>query len=320
MPGRRSLAALLVAPLAAPTVARPQEAWPARSIRLVVPYPPGGTTDILARPYGEFLRQRLGQTVVMDNRPGAATNIGSEIVARAEPDGYTLLFGQGSMIGNAATGPVPPYDPRTAFEAISLVAQVPYLVAAHPGFPARDLAGLITLARANPGRWRISSAQLDFQVAQLNRRAGFELEHVGYRGGAQATSDCIAGQVEMVFALVPVLLPFVREGVLRPLGVTSAARSPVLPQTPSFAEAGAARLDSGAWYGLFGPAGTPPGIVQRLAAETAAFAADPVLGARLGGQGYRVESSTPAALQALYLHTGDEYAALVRELNWHPSR
>lgn len=319
MPGRRSLAALLAPLVTLPGPAR-AATWPERSVRLVVPYPPGGTTDILARPYGEFLRQRLGQTVVLDNRPGASTNIGNEIVARAEPDGYTLLFGQGSMIGNAATGPIPPYDPQTAFSPISLVAQVPYLVAANPNFPARDLAGLLALARANPGKYRISSAQLDFQVAQLNRRAGFELEHIGYRGGAQATGDCIAGQVDMVFALVPVLLPFLRTGTLRPLGITSAARSPVLPELPSFAEAGARGLDSGAWYGLFAPAGTAAPIIERLAAETAAFTTDPAQRDRLAAQGYRVEASTPAALQALYQRTGADYAALARELNWRPAR
>ena len=316
---RRDLASLPAAPLL-PQGAAAQSGWPARPVRLVVPYPPGGTSDILARPFGEFLRQRLGQAVVLDNRPGASTNIGNEAVARAEPDGYTLLFGQASMIGNAFTGPVPNYDPRNAFAPISQVARVPYMLAANTAFAGRDVGSFIRLARDHPGRYRIASAQLDFQVAQMARRAGIEIEHVAYRGGAQATGDCIAGQVEMVFALVPVLLPFIRDGVLRAIGVTSAARSPVLPETQSLQEGGVANLDSGTWYGLFAPAGTPRPIVQRLASDVAAFASDAAVVARLGAQGYRAESSSPEQLAQLFRRTADDYAQIVRELDWRPAR
>ncbi len=316
---RRHFYPLLAAPVFAQG-AFAQGDWPARTVRLVVPYPPGGTSDILARPFGEFLRQRLGQTVVLDNRPGASTNIGNEAVARAEPDGYTLLFGQASMIGNVFTGPVPNYDPRHAFAPISLVARVPYMLAANTAFAARDVESFLRLARANPGQYRIASAQLDFQVAQMARRAGIEIEHVAYRGGAQATGDCIAGQVEMVFALVPVLLPFIRDGALRAIGVTSAARSPVLPETRSFREGGVANLDSGTWYGLFAPAGTPQAIVQRLASDVAAFASDAAIVARLGAQGYRPESSSPEQLTQIFRRTAEDYAQVVRELDWRPAR
>jgi len=316
---RRSLCGLFSAPFLAGTAAA-QGSWPARSVRLVVPYPPGGTSDILARPFGEFLRQRLGQAVVLDNRPGASTNIGNEAVARAEPDGHTLLFGQASMIGNVFTGPPPNYDPRHAFAPVSLVARVPYMLAANPAFAAQDVASFIQLARAHPGQYRIASAQLDFQVAQMARRSEIEVEHVAYRGGAQATGDAIAGQLEMVFALVPVLLPFVRDGALRAIGVTSADRTPVLPDTQSFQEAGVARLDSGTWYGLFAPAGTPRGIVQRLAAETAAFTGDAAMAARLGAQGYRLESTSPEQLEQLFQRTAEDYAQVVRDLDWRPAR
>lgn len=319
MPTRRQFGALLV-PWLLPCAARAQAEWPARPIRLVVPYPPGGTTDILARPYAEFMRQRLGQPVVVDNRPGASTNIGSEIVARAEPDGYTLLFGQSSLTGNRVTGPAPAFDSRTAFAPASLISRVPYLLAANPSFPARDLQELVSLARANPGKYRVSSAQLDFQVAQMNRRAGMEIEHIGYRGGAQATSDCIAGRVDMVFALVPVLLPFVRDGKLRAMGVTSASRSHVLPEVPSFREVGASQLDSGTWYALLAPAGTSRPIVERLSAETRAFTQDAGNAARLGGLGYELEGSTPEEMERLYEQTGAEYERLVRELHWQPSQ
>lgn len=319
MPARRMLLRLLAMP-AFVRPARAQALWPARAVRLVVPYPPGGTSDILARPFAEFLRQRLGSAVVLDNRPGASTNIGNETVARAAPDGYTLLLGQASMIGNVFTGPRPNYDPRHAFAPVGLVARVPYMLAANPSFDARDVGAFIRLARAAPGRHRIASAQLDFQVAQMARRAGIEIEHVAYRGGAQATSDCIAGQVEMVFALVPVLLPFVRDGALRAIGVTTAARSPVLAETQSFREAGVAALDSGTWYGLFAPAGTSDAIVRRLAADVAAFAADPAAASRLGSQGYGLESSSPEQLGQVFARTAEEYAAIVRELDWRPAR
>ena len=225
---------LLLALLSGPAAAE----WPDRPVRLVVPFAPGGTTDIIARQYVDFLRSRLPQPVLVENRPGAATNIGAELVARAEPDGTTLLLGAGLLVANPVWGPKPPFDPFTAFAPVSLITETQFLIAAAPRFPPRSPQALVTLARAAPNRPSIASAQLDVTVARLSRGLGITLEHVGYRGGAPAMTDAIAGQVDMVVALVPVLLPAVQQGQLLPIGVSGTQRSPVLPQVPSFAEAG----------------------------------------------------------------------------------
>jgi tripartite-type tricarboxylate transporter receptor subunit TctC len=306
------LPALLLALLLA--AGQASAAWPDRPVRLVVPYAPGGTTDIVARHWADFLRGRLGQPVVVENRPGAATNIGTELVARAEPDGTTLLLGVGLLVSNPIWGPKPALDPATALAPVSLVSETQFLLAAGPRFGAEGPAGLVAAARARPGGHSVSSAQLDLTVARLTRALGIRLEHVGYRGGAPAMTDAIAGQVDMVVALVPVLLPSVREGQLRPIGVTGPRRSPVLPSVPSFVEAGYPAATETSWNALFAPAGTPAAAVDRLAAETRAFAADPALGARLRAQGIEPRASTPGELADFLAREREAQQALFREL------
>ena len=310
--------AALLSALGLPTVAQAQQGvadqWPTRSIRLIVPYPPGGTTDIVARRYADFLRARIRQPIVVENRAGATTNIGTEAAVRSAPDGYTLLLGTTALASNPVYGPAPGFDPITALDPVGLITDIPYLVAANPRFPAKSAQEMITLARQVPGKHTIGSAQLDFQVALLTHRTGIRLEHVGYRGGAPAMTDAISGQVDMVYALVPVLLPAVRNGDLIALGVTGAERSPVLPNVQTFREVSEPNAVSGSWYGIFVPAGTPRQIIERLATATRAFTEDRDVAAAFTEIGVEPRGSTPDDLGRVLRDLTTEYRILFHEL------
>lgn len=266
-PGRRGIlaAAAALAVLACWTPAIAQERFPSQPIKIVVPYPPGGSTDVMARTLGDQLSREIGQPVVIDNRPGAATNIGAEVVVKSKPDGYTLLFGGVGQVINPIFGPVPGFDLATSLEPVANIGRVPFLVAANPKMPFSTPAELIAAAKAAPGRLTVSSAQLDLYVALLNAKADINLLHIPYKGGAPATTDAIAGQVNMVYALVPVLLPHIQGGKLKAIAVTTSKRIATLPNTPAFAELGI-DSDVAAWYGLLAPAGTPKAVVDKLSA------------------------------------------------------
>jgi tripartite-type tricarboxylate transporter receptor subunit TctC len=266
---RRSVAVALlgaaITGLSALAPALAQDRFPTQTIKIIVPYPPGGSTDLIGRQLAELLSREVGQTVVVDNRPGAGTNIGANSVVMAKPDGYTLLFGGVAQVLNPVFGPVPPFDVTTALEPVGLVARVPFIVAANTKMPFSTPAEMIAAARSAPGRVTVSSAQLDVYVALLNAKADIKLLHVPYKGGAPATTDAISGQVNMVYALVPVLLPQILGGKLKAVAVTSAKRIQALPNTPAFAELGI-DSDVAAWYGLMAPAGTPKPVIDRLSA------------------------------------------------------
>jgi tripartite-type tricarboxylate transporter receptor subunit TctC len=276
--------------------AQAQERYPGQPLRLVVPYPPGGTTDIIARNYAEQLGRELGQTVIVDNRPGGGTNIGAEAVARAKPDGYTLLFANNSQVLNPVFGPQPAFE-LGALEPISLVSRTAFIVAANPKAPFNTPAELLAAARAAPGKLSISSAQLDLYVELLNNKAGIQLLHVPYKGGAAAATDAISGQVNMVFALTPVLLPHIQAGKLKAVAVTSGKRVAVLPEVPTLTEQGI-DYDFSIWYGLMAPAGTPRAVIERLAAATQKVMALPELVAKVRAAGADAVSSRPEEFQA----------------------
>lgn len=289
------------------------QAFPSKPIRLVVPYPPGGSTDILARAFAEPFARELGQPVVIENRPGASTNIGLEIAARSPADGYTIYFGTSGLASNPHFGPVPTVDVFKDVTPISLVASMPFLVAAHPSLPANSPRELIDLAKASPGKLMISSASLETQVKTINKRAGIQLLHVPYKGGAQATNDAIAGHVNLVVALLPVLLPQIKAGKLKPIAISAPRRSPAAPDIPTFQEIG---VDgpTPSWFALFVPAGTPAQAIGRLNGAAVAAAADKPLVERTLQQGIEVRSSSPAQLADLLKSDYETNSVLVKEL------
>ncbi len=273
-----------------------QDRYPSQPIRIVVPYPAGGSTDLIARQLAEQLGKELGQTVVIDNRPGGGTNIGAETVARTKPDGYTLLFANNSQVLNPHFGPVPSFE-LSALQPISLVSRVAFVVAANPKTPFNTGAELLAAAKAAPGKLTVSSAQLDLYVELLNRKAEISLLHVPYKGGAPATTDAISGQVNMVFALTPVLLPHIQAGRLKALAVTTGKRLNALPDVPTLTELGV-DYDISIWYGLMAPAGTPKAIIDRLAAATQKIMSSPDMMARNRAGGSEPAWSTPEEFQA----------------------
>jgi len=289
------------------------QGFPAKPVRLVVPYPPGGSTDILARAFAEPFGRELGQPAIIENRPGAATNIGLEIAARSPADGYTVYFGTSGLASNPHFGPVPTVDVFKDITPISLVATMPFLVAAHPSLPASTPKELIALAKQQPGKLMISSASLETQVKTINKRAGIQLLHVPYKGGAQATNDAIAGHVNLVVALLPVLLPQIKAGKLKPIAISSAQRSPAAPDIPTFQEIGV-EGPTPSWFALFVPSGCPAEAIGRLNGAAVAAAKDAELVKRTLGQGIEVKSSSPRQLAELLKRDYETNAVLVKEL------
>jgi tripartite-type tricarboxylate transporter receptor subunit TctC len=307
----RAAGAVLFCALAAAGAAA-QDRYPSQPIRIIVPYPAGGSTDLIARQLAEQLGKELGQNVVVENKPGGGTNIGAESVARARPDGYTLLFGNNSQVLNPVFGPTPAFE-LNALEPVSLVSRVAFVVAANPKMPFNTGAELLQAAKAQPGKISVSSAQLDLYVELLNRKAGIQLLHVPYKGGAPATTDAISGQVNMVFALVPVLQPHIQGGKLKALAVTSPKRLPSFPDVPTLTELGV-DYDTTIWYGLLAPAGTPKPIVDRLAAATQKIMSSPEMGARIRSGGAEPAWSKPEEFQSMLRNETTFWQQVARQM------
>lgn len=273
-----------------------QDRWPNRVIRLIVPYPPGGSTDLIARLYADQLTSELGETVLVDNRPGGGTNIGAGVVANSPPDGYTLLFANNNQVLNPIFGPTPAFE-LGALEPISVVSRLAFVLCANPDVPFKTARDMLAAAKAAPGKFTVASAQLELYIALLTREANVKLLHVPYKGGAQAVTDTISGQVNMVLALVPVLQPHIRSGKLRPLAVTVGKRLDSMPDVPTFKELGV-QYDVDAWYGLMAPAGTPKPVIDRLEAATRKVMGTPDMIQKIKAAGAEPSTSTPAQLQA----------------------
>jgi tripartite-type tricarboxylate transporter receptor subunit TctC len=256
------------------------QTYPTRPIRMVVPSSPGaGVTDIMARLIGQHLSARIGQQIVIDNRPGASGILGSEVVSRAVPDGYTLLIANVSLVVNPYLYPKMPYDPLKDFVPITMVNSAPLLLVVHPSIVAKSVMELIAYAKAHPGQLNYGSGGLGstpYLAAELFKSlSGIDVVHVPYKGGAPALSDLVGGQLSFMIENMPGTMPYARAGSLRALAITSPRRSQLAPELPTMAEAGVPGYDFTAWAGIAAPAGTPEPIIKRLYAAIAAILATP---------------------------------------------
>jgi tripartite-type tricarboxylate transporter receptor subunit TctC len=266
---------------AAPAAGRAQQAaaWPTRPVRIVVGYAAGGGTDIVARLMAERLTRAWGQPVVVENRTGAAGTLAADLVAKAPPDGHTLMMAASPELAIArSTQRNLPYDPVRDFAPVVLVCELPFLLVVHPSVPARTLGELLQLARAQPGRLNYASfgtGSSSHLVGELFRAtAGVDVNHIPYRGSAPAIADLIAGQVQMAFDTFPAALPHVREGRLRAIAAAMPERSPLAPEVPTFGEAGLPGFTGGTWIGLIAPAATPAPVVDRIWRDSDALMRD----------------------------------------------
>jgi len=281
----------------APAAAQAQ-AYPTKPIRLVVPFPPGGATDILARDVAQKLGEAWGQSAVVDNRPGAGGNIGSELVARAAPDGYTLEMGTvGTHAINASLYAKMPYDHVKDFAPVILVAGVPNVLVVNPALPVNSVQELIAYAKANPGKLNFASSgngtSIHLSGELFKVMADVQMTHVPYKGSAPALQDLLGGQVQLMFDNLPPSLPQIKAGKLRALGVTAATRSPALPDVPTIAESGLPGFESSSWFGVLAPAGTPPAVIAKLNAEIATWLASPDAKQKLLAIGANAAGGTP---------------------------
>jgi tripartite-type tricarboxylate transporter receptor subunit TctC len=300
MPGRISRSSLIritvitAALLAASATAQAQP-YPTKPIRLIVPLAPGGSMDIIARGVAQKLNERLGQTVVVDNRPGAGGSIGAELTARAVPDGYTLMMASASYVTHALMYRAP-YDPVNDFAPITQVSAQPYVLVLHPAVPATTAGELITYARSNPRRLNYASSGngglIHLTGELFKSMTGVSLVHVPYKGMAAAYPDMLAGQVQLGFPATVSALPHIKSGKLRGLAVTSRVRAKILPDLPPLHEAGVPGFDVTQWYGMLAPAGTSPIIVERMQREVAALLTQPDVIVRMAADGSEPVSST----------------------------
>ena len=295
------------------TVAQP---YPARAVRLIVPYAPGGGTDILARALAPRVSEALGQSLVVENRPGAGGNIGADAVAKAAPDGYTLVMAANTIAINAGLGKLP-FDPIKDFAPVTMLASAPMLLVVHPGVTAKSTAELIALARANPARLNFSNpgngTPQHLAEELFNRMAGIEIQHVVYKGGGPALLDLVAGTTQAAVLTMASVKPFVQNGKLRVLAVATAKRSQAMPEVPTIAESGVPGYEADLWYGIMAPAGTAREVVQRLNEAFARALTAPEVQERLGALGFEAAPGTPERLGEIHRNDVAKYGKLIRE-------
>ncbi len=277
------------------------QTYPTRPIRWIVTYPPGGPTDVVARAIGAKLTEAWGQQVVIDNRAGAGGVIGTDLAAKAVPDGYTLLFGTSAGLTiNPALSSKLPYDAVRDFAAVSLLVLNPQILVLHNAVPANTVKELVALAKARPGQLNYASVGLGspnhMGMELLKALTGIDIVHVPYKGTGPAITDLLGGQVQLMFNSMPSVLPLVASGKLKGLAVGSAQRSPAIPELPTVAEAGVPGFENVTWYGMFAPAKTPPEIIARLNKQVVQILAAPEMTQRLSSQGAEPRSSTPEEL------------------------
>jgi tripartite-type tricarboxylate transporter receptor subunit TctC len=297
--GALVLLTAVITAIAAPfTFAQGAANYPTKPVRLVVPFPAGGTTDILARAVAQKLSEAWGRQMIVDNRPGAGGNIGSDLVAKSAPDGYTLLMG---TVGTHAINPSlyknMPYDHVKDFAPVILVAGVPNVLVVNPSLPVHSVPELIAYAKANPGKLNFASSgngtSIHLSGELFKAMTGVEMTHVPYKGSAPALTDLIGGQVQLMFDNLPSSLPFIKAGKLRALAVTSGARAAALPDLPTLAESGLPGFEASSWFGVLAPAGTPRDIVAKLNGAIAGWLASPEAKEKLLAQGAIAAGGAP---------------------------
>jgi tripartite-type tricarboxylate transporter receptor subunit TctC len=296
----RIVSVLLVLLGAAGAVHAADASYPNRPIRLIVPYPPGGSTDPTARAFGAWLADKFGQAVVIDNRPGAGSTIGHALGAQATPDGYTLLLGtSGGLIVNPAFGSKLAYDPVRDFAPIGLAVYAPFLLVVHPSVPAKSVKELVDLAKAQPGKVNFGSPGIGtpnhLGMELLKAMTGAEFTHVPYKGGGPATTDLVAGRIQAIFGSIPQWQPHLVSGRVRAIGIGHPHRAKQLPDVPTVAEL-LPGFNNTTWYGIFGPRGTPVAVINKVNAELRAAVANPEFVKRVEGIGLEPASSTPKEL------------------------
>jgi tripartite-type tricarboxylate transporter receptor subunit TctC len=296
------------------------QTYPTKPVRLVVPFPAGGNADIFARVLSQKLAETWSHGVVVDNRAGAAGIIGTQFVAKAPADGYTLLMGTtGTHTTNPAVYEKLPYDPLKDFAPVSNFADSPFLLVVHPSVPAQSLKQLIAFARARPGQLHYasfgtgSSAHLAGEM--LRTAARIEIVHVPYKGGPPALADVVGGHVALMFNSLPAVIPQVRAGRLRAIALAAAKRAPSVPEMPTFAEAGIPDLEAGSWYGVLAPAGTPKDVVTRLHSEIVRILALPDVKQRLAAEGAVAIGNTPEQFAEQLRRDTARWAKVARDAN-----
>ena len=323
-PRRRALntlAAALALTLGAAGMAQAQSHWPAKPVRIVVPFAAGGTTDILARIVGQALTTELGQSVIVDNRAGAGGNIGASMAAKSPADGYTLFMGTvGTHAINAINASLykkMPFDPIKDFAPLTRVANVPNLLVANPAQPFKTVPELIAYAKANPGKVNFGSSgngsSIHLSGELFKSLAKVDMVHVPYKGSAPAVTDLLGNQIGIMFDNMPSAIQHVRSGKLVPIAVTTAKRSPELPNVPTIAEAGVPGYEATSWFGMFAPAGTPAPVLARLNAALVKVLAQPDVKKKINEQGAETYSETPAQFAAFIQAESVKWGKVVKE-------
>jgi tripartite-type tricarboxylate transporter receptor subunit TctC len=293
------------------------QGYPNKPVKLIVPMTPGGGNDIIGRTLAQPLQERLHQPIVIENRPGAGGNVGTEFVARAPADGYTLLLVSNAQVMNPWLYKQLPFDIIRDFSPVAMLAALPMLVLTNPSLPVKSIAELIAYAHANPGTLSYASPGTGtphhLATELFKKMTGIDMVHVPYKGGAPAVTALIAGEVQVMFGVVATTMPHIKAGKLRALATAEAKRIPMLPDLPPVAETGIEGFSVGIWYGIMAPAGTPAGVVSRLSEETRRVLELPEIRERLLAQGFVITYQDPNELRSAMVADYDKWGKIIRE-------